>query len=1110
MVQLVVYNQSNGDSSYLDLGDVSIKADYSSIEIQDISKRKSESTQAFTLPFTDTNNSFFSHFYNVNASGDFDSNSKVKASILVDSIEVLDGYLQLLKVDANTENYDVVVLGEVANIVKSLGTSQLNDLDFSSLSHEWSRANINRSWNGNTIYTNGTGSDDILYPLVDYGYGINEDSILGQSNNYISYERLKPAIKLKTLFYKTLESIGYTINSTFFNTDFFTKQYMTLANETQQLASQEPDYFKGQVDPDGGGIYFTNNVKGLYFPDQIANLYGNWVGGSASFGGIQASYSVPISGYYKFKIWGYIDFYQPTGSGNVVYRIKANVGSKTVAQMDFNTRDFHTFNVVTASIPLDASDQVRFTIQDLYGYANHSTFKGYCELLEAPAMQLGTTVNLSAGNNILPSIKQSDFVSSILSRYNLVLETDKETPNQLNIEPAQDYFNAGTSKDWTDKLDASKNIVIKPTSEYQKKELLLSDLESDDKQNKEHQEQLGVPYNSFSLKFDNDFAEDGKIETKSMFSSYTTDFFKGVLVGQNYIYDGETPTFVKTPPKLFAYSGLKDGEIKVKEHQLDTSVLTLYEYPMCSTYIVDGDEIESTDEDIRFRSIPKFGESFIVNETTQNDTYSRCWESYLNNLYGTDARILIANFNLNSVDIANFNYNDRVFVKDAYYRINKIKGYAIGQDISTQVELIKILKDDKLSTWTGCSKIITGAGHSNFFTWENLDGTPAVADRKCCEGYGYTFGYYSGLPICYAGKNRSLKSIQHTTTTTEDGSTTIGRSGSRVSIEGTISKLGENATDGQILSWSNAADSTRWITFPDEIPLDDGKILIGNATNVASKSTLQGDANISVTTDDAGGTTTIGLDSVPAAGTNGQIQVNDNGDLGAENGLSYVGTTLITPNVTATGDVDVTGDVTAANFIGDGSALTNLPISDPAGSNTQVQFNDNGSLAGYSTFFFNKATDRLSVPKVQSKHFGENVSAGLYEDMYGYYAMYLTPADFIPTSSGVNNGFISSTGGAMGWSTTSFSQYCLFQIPKGYKVTDIHLKGSHNLLYYVYASSWSSSSASYKTYGFMNTSLNLLGTNQLYGNKGDYFIITFYPSALNQYVYGCQLLLYPT
>ena len=95
---------------------------------------------------------------------------------------------------------------------------------------------------------------------------------------------------------------------------------------------------------------------------------------------------------------------------------------------------------------------------------------------------------------------------------------------------------------------------------------------------------------------------------------------------------------------------------------------------------------------------------------------------------------------------------------------------------------------------------------------------------------------------------------------------------------------------------------------------------------------MQGDANISVTKDDAGGTTTIALDSVPAAGTNGQIQVNDNGDLGAGTGLSYVGTTLITPNITATGDVDVTGDVTADNFIGDGSQLTNIPTTSSSGT----------------------------------------------------------------------------------------------------------------------------------------------------------------------------------
>ena len=71
--QVVIIHGSQNEipSYYLDLGDVSMKADYSILEIQDITQRKSENTQAFTLPFTETNNDFFSHFYNVNATGGF-------------------------------------------------------------------------------------------------------------------------------------------------------------------------------------------------------------------------------------------------------------------------------------------------------------------------------------------------------------------------------------------------------------------------------------------------------------------------------------------------------------------------------------------------------------------------------------------------------------------------------------------------------------------------------------------------------------------------------------------------------------------------------------------------------------------------------------------------------------------------------------------------------------------------------------------------------------------------------------------------------------------------------------------------------------------------------
>lgn len=201
-----------------------------------------------------------------------------------------------------------------------------------------------------------------------------------------------------------------------------------------------------------------------------------------------------------------------------------------------------------------------------------------------------------------------------------------------------------------------------------------------------------------------------------------------------------------------------------------------------------------------------------------------------------------------------------------------------------------------------------------------------------------------------------------------------------------------------------------------------------------------------------------------------------------------------------------TGVVNAEAFSGDGSALTNLPTSDPAGSNTQVQFNNNGSLAGYSTFTFNQYSGEFKAPRI----LGENVSGGIYQDSAGYSAMYLTPDDFIATNNGYQQGFISNNGGRMGWSSISYDHYATFQVPKGYKVTSIDFKGSANYSFFLYASSWSSANATYKATGTINTLLSLLSYQQLIGNSGDYFMIKFRPSGYGNYIYGCKILLYPT
>ena len=161
------------------------------------------------------------------------------------------------------------------------------------------------------------------------------------------------------------------------------------------------------------------------------------------------------------------------------------------------------------------------------------------------------------------------------------------------------------------------------------------------------------------------------------------------------------------------------------------------------------------------------------------------------------------------------------------------------------------------------------------------------------------------------------------------------------------------------------------------------------------------------------------------------------------------------------------GVVTAEGFSGDGSALTNLT---PGGSSGYVQFNQNGALGGYSTFTFNQYSGDLEAPRF----LGENISGSVYQDSFGYSAMYLTPDDFIATNNGYQQGFISNDGGRMGWSSISYDHYATFQVPKGYKVTSIDLKGSANYSFFLYASSWSSANATYKATGTINTLLSFI------------------------------------
>ncbi len=67
--------------------------------------------------------------------------------------------------------------------------------------------------------------------------------------------------------------------------------------------------------------------------------------------------------------------------------------------------------------------------------------------------------------------------------------------------------------------------------------------------------------------------------------------------------------------------------------------------------------------------------------------------------------------------------------------------------------------------------------------------------------------------------------------------------------------------------------------------------------------------------------------------------------------------------LTVTGDISASVNISASAFYGDGSNLQNVTgaATPPGGSNTQIQFNDDGSFAGSSTFTFATGSNTLTV-----------------------------------------------------------------------------------------------------------------------------------------------------
>ena len=252
-----------------------VRINYNWLDIKEPDNKKSNFSQTIKIPFTDSNNQFFQNWFDVNLDTlVYNTRTKFRAVILVDSVPQLEGYIQLKSIYLNARKYEVVVFGDTANFFADIKGQKLREAFVDAdgvidrqLDHFNYLSNIKGSWDaGLTTVTSAT-DNDVMYPIIDYGHTDfplcdsmfwNPDSIEPLNDNMgnnlsledtidyygiIQSGNLKPAIRIQRLLKIIAAKAGYYITSTFLGlsgdtqdkTTFFGKQFMTLAPQYERV-----------------------------------------------------------------------------------------------------------------------------------------------------------------------------------------------------------------------------------------------------------------------------------------------------------------------------------------------------------------------------------------------------------------------------------------------------------------------------------------------------------------------------------------------------------------------------------------------------------------------------------------------------------------------------------------------------------------------------------------------------------------------------------------------------------------------------------------------------------------------------------------------------------
>lgn len=735
--------------------DFPITFDYQLEDTQDFQKKKSSESIGMKIPATLNNQKLLNNFHNTSVN-DYTPKQTFKniRDIVAEAngVEIFVGKAipkSATKLGRVPVSYELNCFGNNGDWMLNLKETTIFEL-IKHISFPFTKITIENSW----VFDGTNEALPYVFAPVKYAGWMDEDAL--NDKNY-SLKTMKPSLSIYWILYWGFKSVGYKIQSEFFDSNYFRRMTLPwtygafLSSEGTKYEihkflakSDETFWFSGtdlnelvnlNVRDDFPGCFDNNNTivpTGDYFGDNEhgGGNYMKWKYNTPHYGPLEVNFALSL--FYDYKA----DQSSDVALDVYWYKKDAVTGIVTTIQHDYVFDDeapalgaTYGADVVNlyCSIPINPNDEVWCAVRV---YLNPSKTYTVCRIklkveeykLDYFKIPIGGTVNFDSYLTFQKN-KFLDLLRGISDLFNLSIQTDPVNKIIL-IEPTHEYsltnnladkiggyFNKNTL-DFTEIEDISQPSVVEYYDDNAREFVFKFKEDGNDGALKIVQDRYKITLASGKYLFSERFKAEKKEFENRYFGPtmhYLVDDFSGVtgqapqmicLVPENISNTSSSEAQNTFSPKIAFYKGLVTG---VGGWKFDGTNKTNLPYLFAVNYKVGGESdpiLSYSDERIGVAG------SFVLGKGLIKRFF---WQrlAIMNN-----GQWLNTQFKLNNNHIANWFHRERIDIDGELWELVSIKGYNALNDNATKSVLRKwypISEEQLKNTYPSEISVLTNA-----------------------------------------------------------------------------------------------------------------------------------------------------------------------------------------------------------------------------------------------------------------------------------------------------------------------------------------------------------------------------------------------------------------